>query len=256
MSSGGQGPPWRRVARPARRQDRCWSRRRIPSAAWTDSGRDACDDGSRSGRLDRRLQLDALRHSGRLCRPHRDERGLNHRHLYRLCAVKEYGLRKQSHRRRPRARCTIVSSGDLGNGFELFGTIDQVGGKGAAFLVQPTAVSLGHSRINGCLILTGGGCGGEGPAIDPPPEILPPEPPGTKDPGDGAPPCSRLAPGHDFAAARAHRRRTKTRRSTSIRWSEPTTRVCWESSESMTQTPGAIRPGRQARNLQARGESA
>ena len=54
----------------------------------------------------------------------------------------------------------IVSSGDDGNGFELFGTIDQVGGVGAAFLVKPTTVSLGNSRINGCLILTGGGCGG------------------------------------------------------------------------------------------------
>ena len=61
----------------------------------------------------------------------------------------------------------IVSSGGDGNGFELFGTIDQVGGVGAAFLVKPTTVSLGNSRINGCLILTGGGCGGP-PGIDPP----------------------------------------------------------------------------------------
>jgi hypothetical protein len=53
----------------------------------------------------------------------------------------------------------IVSSGDETNGFELFGTIDQVGGIGAAFLVQPQFVSLPNSRINGCLILTGGGCG-------------------------------------------------------------------------------------------------
>jgi filamentous hemagglutinin family protein len=53
----------------------------------------------------------------------------------------------------------INSSGDEGNGFELFGTIDQVGGIGAAFLVQPQFVSLPNSRINGCLILTGGGCG-------------------------------------------------------------------------------------------------
>ena len=53
----------------------------------------------------------------------------------------------------------IVSSGADGNGFELFGTIDRVGGIGAAFLVQPQFVSLPNSRINGCLILTGGGCG-------------------------------------------------------------------------------------------------
>ena len=55
---------------------------------------------------------------------------------------------------------SIVSSGNDGNGFELFGTIDQVGGRGAALLVQPTAVSLVNSRVNGCLIVTGGGCGG------------------------------------------------------------------------------------------------
>ena len=62
----------------------------------------------------------------------------------------------------------IISSGNDGNGFELFGTIDQVGGVGAALLVQPTAVSLRNSRVNGCLILTGGGCGGGGGLTDTP----------------------------------------------------------------------------------------
>ena len=67
----------------------------------------------------------------------------------------------------------IVSSGDDGNGFELFGKIDQVGGVGAAFLVKPTTVSLGNSRINGCLILTGGGCGN---TVIVTPVVEPPEP--------------------------------------------------------------------------------
>jgi filamentous hemagglutinin family protein len=63
---------------------------------------------------------------------------------------------------------SIVSSGNDGNGFELFGTIDQVGGRGAALLVQPEAVSLANSRVNGCLIVTGGGCGGGGSTEVPP----------------------------------------------------------------------------------------
>ena len=77
----------------------------------------------------------------------------------------------------------IVSSGDDGNGFELFGRIDQVGGVGAAFLVKPTTVSLGNSRINGCLILTGGGCGGTpgDPTID---TVDPSVPPGGNDGDD------------------------------------------------------------------------
>lgn len=55
---------------------------------------------------------------------------------------------------------SIISSGNDGNGFELFGNIDNIGGKGAALLVVPTTVSMPNSRVNGCLIVTGGGCGG------------------------------------------------------------------------------------------------
>jgi filamentous hemagglutinin family protein len=78
----------------------------------------------------------------------------------------------------------IVSSGDDGNGFELFGSIDQVGGVGAAFLVKPTTVSLGNSRINGCLILTGGGCGST-PGVPPIDTVDPSVPPPGGNDGDG-----------------------------------------------------------------------
>ncbi|HET7605889.1 MAG TPA: hypothetical protein VFK28_07450, partial [Sphingomicrobium sp.] len=94
----------------------------------------------------------------------------------------------------------IISSGDETNGFELFGTIDQVGGVGAAFLVQPQFVSLPNSRINGCLILTGGGCGGGGIIVEPPfPAINPPGPPVPTGPDGGGEPGPTGAGGDNFS---------------------------------------------------------
>jgi hypothetical protein len=76
---------------------------------------------------------------------------------------------------------SIASSGAQGNAFELFGTIREIGGPPASLLVQPVEVSMGTSRVNGCLIVTGAGCGGAGPTtipqnptLNPPPT---PEPP-------------------------------------------------------------------------------
>ena len=57
----------------------------------------------------------------------------------------------------------ISSSGTAGqNGFALFGTIRDVNGAAAALVVKPDDVSLVNSRVNGCLIVTGGGCGAGG----------------------------------------------------------------------------------------------
>ena len=114
----------------------------------------------------------------------------------------------------------IVSSGDDGNGFELFGTIDQVGGVGAAFLVKPTTVSLGNSRINGCLILTGGGCGST-PAI----QLL----------HRSTRPCRRpeamtatiySAPRQTSSRSKTSSAPTRTRPSASTRWSGRITKAC------------------------------
>ena len=43
----------------------------------------------------------------------------------------------------------IVSSGADGNGFELFGTIDEIGGIGAAFLVNPLPFPWGTAGSTG-----------------------------------------------------------------------------------------------------------
>ena len=90
----------------------------------------------------------------------------------------------------------IISSGANTNGFEMFGTIDQVGGVGAAFLVQPTDVSLGNSRINGCLILTGGGCGGP-PGANFTEEVIKANP--TADANDTDPALGGSAAGEGFS---------------------------------------------------------
>ena len=90
----------------------------------------------------------------------------------------------------------IVSSGANTNGFEMFGTIDQVGGVGAAFLVQPTDVSLQNSRINGCLILTGGGCGGP-PGANFTEEVIKADP--TANAKDTDPALGGSAAGDDFS---------------------------------------------------------
>ena len=96
--------PGRRIARPARRQDRCRARRRLSQSARADRGRFAGFDDDCSKRLDRELQFDAVRHPRRLRRPGRDQRRLDHRHLYRLRAVPEHrrtGPSERGQRRQP-----------------------------------------------------------------------------------------------------------------------------------------------------------
>lgn len=92
---------------------------------------------------------------------------------------------------------SIISSGSDGNGFELFGTIDGVGGKPAALLVQPTTVSMGNSRVNTCLIVTGAGCGAPGDPTAPWPQITTVDP--TGDANSTVPPLSGGAAAQDFA---------------------------------------------------------
>jgi filamentous hemagglutinin family protein len=84
---------------------------------------------------------------------------------------------------------SIVSSGNDGNSFELFGTIDEVEGRGAALLVEPTDVSLATSRVNGCLIVTGGGCGSGSPTDN------------SRDPADFNPTAPPEPPNGEFSSS-------------------------------------------------------